>query len=59
MLKVVNLKKSEFLCALIPCQNDIMKSEFLGDANMPYNDNMKLGHLETVVLFGLRKEHEY
>lgn len=32
-----------------------MKSEFLGGANMLYNDNMKLGHLETGVLFGFEK----
>ena len=59
MLKVVNLQKSEFLCTLIPCQNGIMKSEFLGGTNMPYNDNMRLGHLKTGVLFVLRKENEH
>lgn len=37
-----------------------MKSEFLGGANMRYNDNMKLGHLEKQVSFlVLRKEHEH
>lgn len=32
-----------------------MKSEFLGGANMLYNDNMKLGHLETGVYFYVKK----